>query len=120
MTSIEIDQIQEDLCKKYQAGFDKPAAESMVGVADNLRNSAPIHGLRHSTTATTTGWYIWAGEYSDHKDFFKPMHLKHVIEMYPELVPYLGLPPGWRFLIDPSNGYEDVWRDNSLILDEHK
>ena len=29
-------------------------------------------------------------------------------------LPYLGLAPGWRFLIAP--GYEDVWYDEKLLL----
>ncbi|WP_459213513.1 immunity protein Imm33 domain-containing protein [Paraburkholderia caribensis] len=28
-------------------------------------------------------------------------------------MPYLGLPPGWRFLI--AEGYEDVWEDAKLL-----
>jgi hypothetical protein len=28
-------------------------------------------------------------------------------------MPYLSLPPGWRFLIAP--GHEDVWEDQSLF-----
>ncbi len=27
----------------------------------------------------------------------------------PEVLPYLALPPGWRFLI--ADGYEDGWFD---------
>jgi hypothetical protein len=30
------------------------------------------------------------------------------------LTKYLGLAPGWRFLIAP--GYEDVWFDEILLL----
>jgi hypothetical protein len=35
----------------------------------------------------------------------------------PQLYKFLALPPGWRFMYDPINGYEDVWRDEKLILD---
>lgn len=115
MTTEEIYETQERLCKKYGAGYSKSNIGAMVGVADGLYDYSPINGLRHSTTESTTGWYIWAGEYSDEQDFFKPMHLEHLIEKYPELIPYLGLPPGWRFQIDLTNGYEDVWRDDSLL-----
>lgn len=31
----------------------------------------------------------------------------------PEIKKYLGLPPGWRFLIAP--GYEDIWFDEALL-----
>ena len=31
----------------------------------------------------------------------------------PEVLPYLALPPGWRFLLAPD--YQDVWFDESLL-----
>ena len=115
MTEDEVETLQEELCKKYDAGFSKPNVEKTAGIADNLASTVtPIHGLRHPTT----GWFIWAGEYSEAADFFKPMHLGHVLKAYPHLVPYLGLAPGWRFLIDPATGYEDIWRDTSLLIDD--
>jgi len=107
---------QERICRKYGAAYLGLDEDKMIGVSDNLKSSAmPLNGLRHSQTDTTSGWYVWAGEYSSKSDFFKPMHLKHFVELYPNIVPYLGLPPGWRFLIDPDQGYEDVWQDNSLL-----
>ena len=117
MTDLE--SVQEALCRKYNAGFSPSALNKVVGISKNFGGSEkPINGLRHSTTETSTGWFLWAGEYSDRKDFFEPVHMEHVIKRYPEVVPYLGLSPGWRFLIDPDQDYEDVWRDNNLILDE--
>ena len=62
----------------------------------------------------TSGWYIWAGEeFSKDPNFFMPLHIGHLKEWCPEIVKYLGLGPGWRFLIAP--GYEDVWEDKSLL-----
>lgn len=110
-------QLQEDVCRKYDAAFAKPELDGIVGVAENINTGLrPLNGLRHSRAGDTTGWYLWAGDYSPKADFFKPMHMRHVIEAYPALAPYLGLPPGWRFLIDPEQNYEDVWRDDNLIL----
>ena len=85
-----------------------------VGLAKNVRTSdLPIHGLRHPPEADTSGWFIWAGEeLSDHPDFFEPTHVGHLAELIPEVMPYLALPPGWRFLIAP--GHEEVWEDPSL------
>jgi hypothetical protein len=31
--------------------------------------------------------------------FFKPLHASHLIEKLPEVVRFLGLPPGSRFLL---------------------
>ncbi|WP_203899693.1 immunity protein Imm33 domain-containing protein [Virgisporangium aliadipatigenens] len=39
--------------------------------------------------------------------------LRHLVHQRPELMVYLALPAGWRFLLAP--GYEDVWSDGSLL-----
>ncbi len=41
--------------------------------------------------------------------FFVPMHVEHLEQICPLILKYLGLAPGWRFLIDED--YEDVWED---------
>ena len=83
----------------------------MVDTKDNIW---PINGLRHKLEGDTTGWYIWAGEeFSFDNDFFLPLHLEHFITKYPTVIKYLGLAPGWRFLI--ADNYEDVWEDTSLL-----
>jgi hypothetical protein len=41
-------------------------------------------------------------------DFFKPMHAEHLEDFLPEVIPYLALEKGFRFIIDDT-GYEDVW-----------
>ncbi|WP_456107043.1 immunity protein Imm33 domain-containing protein [Rhizobium gallicum] len=43
----------------------------MLSVYENLRTgAAPVNGLRHAKSGKLTGWYIWAGEYSDAEGFF--------------------------------------------------
>lgn len=86
-----------------------------AGVArDVLRGGWPLNGLRHPADTGTCGWYVWSGlELSAAADFFAPMHAEHLFESRPESIQYLGLPPGWRFLIAP--GYEDIWYDDSLL-----
>jgi hypothetical protein len=75
---------------------------------------APRNGLRHPPEGDTTGWYIWAGDtLSDDADFFEPLHVRHLVERCPELLKFLGLPPGWRFLV--ASAHEDVWEDESLL-----
>ena len=87
----------------------------MVGAARNLGTGRfPLNGLRHPPTPTSSGWYLWAGtELSDAPDFFDPLHGVHLTERCPDILPYLALPPGWRFLFAP--GHEDVWFDPLLL-----
>lgn len=106
---------QKAMCQKYGAEYFPSQDDLKVGIASNVKQGVrPIHGLRHIPEGDTTGWYIWAGEeLSDAPDFFSPLHVEHLSHWCPDVRKYLGLPPGWRFLIDGD--YEDVWYDESLL-----
>src|SRR5665647_2697531 len=73
----------------------------MIGVARDVGTGVlPINGLRHPPAGRSCGWYIWAGEeLSSADDFFEPRHLEHLGPVGRWVLPYLDLPPGWRFLI---------------------
>jgi hypothetical protein len=44
---------------------------------------------------------------------FAPLCVAHLQERCAAILPYLALPPGWRFLIAP--GHEDLWYDADLL-----
>lgn len=79
-----------------------------AGISRNVKNGVrPLNELRINPEADTCGWYIWFGEtLSESLNFFVPLHAIHLVEWAPLVVPYLDLPPGWRFLV--AEGYEDV------------
>lgn len=106
---------QKDLCVRYGSPFVGSPLALKVGIAVNVKSGLlPINGLRNPPEGDTTGWYIWAGEeLSDDPDFFVPLHVEHLIQWCPAVLPYLGLAPGWRFLI--AGAYDDVWEDKSLL-----
>jgi len=107
---------QRLVCAKYGALW-VPAADGLkVGIAANVRTGLlPLNGLRHEATDDTTGWYIWAGEVlDDDAEFFLPLHAGHLHEWCPAVIRFLGLAPGWRFLV--AGAYEDVWPDSTLLL----
>ena len=107
--------VQQEICRRFGASFLPPDDWRMVGLSKNFDPARfPINGLRHPPEGQTTGWYIWSGEeFSDEDDFFQPLHTVHLVERCPEIMKYLGLGPGWRFLYAP--GYEDVWYDPNLL-----
>lgn len=109
---------QQAICTKYGAPFLDLDLDLKVGAAANLRSGLqPLNGLRHRPEGGTTGWYLWAGEeLSQADDFFLPLCARHLEEWCPQVLPYLGLAPGWRFLI--VEGYADVWFDEALLRSE--
>ena len=50
---------------------------------------------------------------SKEKDFFQPIHLAHLDVYCEEIIEYLALPSGWRFLIAPNQ--TEVWFDKKLL-----
>jgi hypothetical protein len=115
---MNLKNLQKSLCRKYDAQFCPSLLRQKLGISKNvLSNAMPLNGLRHPPEGDTCGWYIWAGEqFSDADDFFEPLHVEHVDKWCPVVTQYLGLAPGWRFLIDPSKEYVDVWFDENLLL----
>jgi hypothetical protein len=89
-------------------------ADTKLGFALDTIGKTPVNGLRHPTEGETNGWYIWCGEQlSEAANFFSPLHTAHVNERCPEVLRFLGLPPGYRFLL--AGDYSDVWFDPTLL-----
>ena len=106
---------QKEICKKYGSQFYEYHKHETLGISINVKeNIMPLNGFRHPPEGDTCGWYIYAAEeLKEDIDFFKPLHIEHIQEWCPQVQKYLGLAPGWRFLI--AEDYEDVWFDESLL-----
>lgn len=105
---------QEKFCLKEGYEFFPVASESVTGYAIETEGQLPINGLRHPPEKSTNGWYIWYGEeLSEVDEFFSPLHANHLLNRCPEIVKFLGLPPGYRFLL--AGDYLDIWYDESLL-----
>lgn len=116
---MEINKIQEGICEKFNAEFFETDFSLKIGITENLLSEKkiyPINGLRHNPVNNTSGWYIWSGEFLENEDFFKTLHISHLTYTLPTIIKYMALPPGYRFLID-DKGYEDVWYDETLLID---
>ena len=104
----------KSVCERFLIESFPPAPNSIIGVARQTIGDKPTNGLRHAVNGTSNGWFLWRGEWSDADEFFQPLHVEHLVDYFPDAVPYLHLPPGYRFLVD-DKGYEDVWFDETLL-----
>lgn len=113
MKNIDLDRLA--VCEQWGASYLAVDTHENLGVSRNIRGAAfPLNGMRHYPTKGTTGWYIWAGDFSPDDDFFEPLHVEHIADWRPEIEKFLGLSPGWRFLITPD--YEDIWFDPAILI----
>jgi|SRR5581483_9930260 len=105
-----------DMCIKFGAPFVDADQSHKVGIAENVREGLmPVNGLRLLPEGDFSGWYIWAGTdmHPEDDDFYKPLHVSHIDSWSPMVSKYLGLAPGWRFLV--AEDYEDVWFDPAIL-----
>jgi hypothetical protein len=105
---------QQSVCAEYSSEFMPPDAESKVGIALASLSKTPLNALRHPPQGNTCGWYIWGGEVlSQDPEFFQSLHVHHLAQHCPTIVPYLALAPGWRVLL--AQGQIEVWHDAELL-----
>ncbi|HEY3898035.1 MAG TPA: hypothetical protein VGM54_05435 [Chthoniobacter sp.] len=103
---------QKNLCQRVGSEYVPAHPHLKIGLAIESLDRSPIYGVRHKPEGDTTGWYIWAGPMSEDPAFFKPVHTTHLESLCPRAQKYLGLAPGYKFIIDRA-GYEDVWYEPS-------
>lgn len=103
---------QKLICETNNSVWKPVNKKLLLGVSNNL-SGGPINGMRISPDRGTTGWFIWTGEYSEDDDFFQSICAEHLLQHRPEIIQYLGLDTGFRFLTD-QNGYEDIWFDENI------
>lgn len=115
VNDVAMRRAQQEICRRFGSMFVASPEGSRADVAENVGTGLqPLNGLRHPVDGNRTGWFIWAGkDLSRDPDFFKSIHVSHLADRSPVLLPYLGLAPGWRFLV--AVGYEDVWYDGTLL-----
>ena len=103
-----------EICALYGSLYAPPSPHDTLGIALATLDLLPLNALRHPPENGTCGWYVWGGgELSDDPDFFQPLHVEHLAQYRPQLIPFLALAPGWRVLLAP--GHEDVWYDENLL-----
>jgi hypothetical protein len=113
---MRISPAQRHVCRRFGVEPAPPRRGTMIGLALSRDQSLlPLNAIRHPPVGQTNGWYVWRGEAipTEQDGFFSPNHIEHIMDLAPELAPYLALPPGWGVVLAP--GHEDVWYDRAFL-----
>lgn len=101
---------QKLLCEEVGSAYVEVKGDDVIAVAVHTLNKDPIVGIRKLAEGEEqVSWYIYGGELEG-ADSFETMTVRKFQELAPEVLPYLALDVGYRFMID-ADDYEDVWKE---------
>lgn len=108
--------VQVEVCKRYGVPIQPPEDAEYVGIDPRgLLPAEPIlYGARHAPLSEgESGWYFTTDAHDDDTKLVK-VHVGHLEDVCPAVVPYLALPVGWHF--DTASGAAGY--DPSLLVNE--
>src|SRR4030095_9171791 len=106
MSYEEIEMHQRNYCESNNIPYLPAYRESNASLALSTQGLVPINGLRHPPEDGHNGWFLWSGaELSADPKFFSNVHVYHLMELRPEVLKFLGLPPGYPPVDDPGLKY---------------
>ncbi|WP_228714933.1 immunity protein Imm33 domain-containing protein [Acinetobacter pullicarnis] len=105
---------QKLLCEEFDSAYIEVKGDDLVAVALQSIKQEPIVGIRKKPIpGESVAWYIYGGELQTKDEDFEIMSIKELQDILPEVLPYLALDHGYRFMIDQDD-YEDVWKEEAF------
>jgi hypothetical protein len=101
---------QKLLCEEFGSAYKVVSGDDVVAVAVQTLDKDPLVGIRKLPDTEGVSWYIYGGELAEGFDTFETMTVRELQDILPDVLPYLALDIGYRFMID-GDDYEDVWKE---------
>ncbi|WP_455580129.1 immunity protein Imm33 domain-containing protein [Chryseobacterium cucumeris] len=86
-----------------------PNFNQSVVISDGVYEGKDIEGIRYDSRQGESGWYLITDDYNDDIKSLKMVHFYHVAFARPDILQYLAIPFGYRFII--KNGNVEICRD---------
>ncbi|NNE74543.1 MAG: hypothetical protein HKN26_12825 [Acidimicrobiales bacterium] len=94
-TSITAQQLVE--CSRQAESPRIPSAFSTAAVSPGLYEQGRFEGVRYVSPEPMSGWVFTANGFSGAVEEYLHEHLWHLVEAFPEVARFLGLPAGYWF-----------------------
>lgn len=102
-TAISVIRKQSELCSHYGLPVQFPNFSQMVVISKGVYEGKDIEGIRYESPEHMSGWWLITDDYDDNIESLMTVHFHHVVFSRPDIVKYLALPFGYRFLMDNGN-----------------
>lgn len=98
-TAISVVRQQSEICWEQNLIPLFPNFNQSVVISDGVYEGKDIEGIRYDSSQDESGWYLITDDYNGDIKSLKMVHFYHVAFARPDILKYLALPFGYRFLM---------------------
>ncbi|UHO40395.1 hypothetical protein H5J24_10725 [Chryseobacterium capnotolerans] len=102
-TAISVVRSQSETCAQQNLVPHFPNFNQSVVISDGVYEEKNIEGIRYDAPQNESGWYLITDDYNDDIKSLKVVHFYHVAFARPDILKYLAIPFGHRFLMKDGN-----------------
>lgn len=111
--SIEIMNSQIEICETYSSKLAFTKVNQNIVISDGVLDGRPVEAVKYEAPEHMSGWYITTDLYNDDINTLQQIQLPDLKLKRPELVKFLALDNGFRFVVDKEN--IEVWFDEEVL-----
>ncbi|WP_336703639.1 immunity protein Imm33 domain-containing protein [Chryseobacterium indologenes] len=108
-TAISVVREQSEVCWQQNLIPLFPNFNQSVVISDEVYEGKDIEGIRYDSPQDESGWYLITDDYNDDIKSLKMVHFYHVAFARPDILQYLAIPFGYRFIM--KNGNIEIHKD---------
>lgn len=102
-TAISVVRQQGEICWQQNLIPLFPNFNQSVVISDGVYEGRDIEGIRYDSPSDESGWYLITDDYNDDIKSLKMVHFYHVAFARPDILKYLAMPFGFRFIMKEGN-----------------
>lgn len=102
---------QTEECKVQNTTPLFPLFSQMIVISEGVLEGAAIEGVRYSSPQHMTGWWLKTEHYNNDIKTLKTIHYSHLAFERPDIIKYLALSFGFRFLSETN----EIWFDKEVL-----
>ncbi|WP_054508711.1 hypothetical protein [Chryseobacterium sp. ERMR1:04] len=107
--AISLTKDQSEICAEYGLIPLFPNFSQMIVISKGVYEGKDIEAIRYDSPEHMSGWWLITDDYDDDIKSLMTVHFYHVAFKRPDILKYLALPFGYRFLME--NNEIEVTKD---------
>jgi hypothetical protein len=107
--AISIIRSQSEICSQCELIPLFPNFNQQIVISKGVYEGKEIEGIRYDSPEHMSGWWLITDDYDDNIESLMTVHYYHVAFKRPDILKYLALPFGYRFLAE--NGKVQIMKD---------